>query len=388
AVNLVAVRAHHDKLDALGVEAHADHVQEAADRVTRVDGQAQRVGGLLQARQPVLVGLGRREPAAAPVEDHQRDEHQHHRPRAVQVGGGEQDAEDAVDGRASEPAQPDDRGQADHDEGGKGEQRRRQDRLEEVEGVDLAAVLEPDDQVAGEGEGDEQHGWLHPSRPRLAPVLVVGQRTGAEAEAEQQRREQDDRRHREPLVVRLTNYCHTPYQFDPYQLEPYQLEPSNWPYPLEPYQFDPYQLEPYQFDPYQLDPYQLDPYQFEPTQSTPTKPSGSHRRSCAVSRPPTTVRAGSSAWTRTLPRLRSRLPRPLERSRPWLASPAGAVNVALNASPTPAPTAIGSSEATGRAVAASACLTWSGVRVGVADSMSATDPDTIPVAIDVPLPRR
>ena len=143
-------------------------------------------------------------------------------------------------------------GQPDHDEGGKGEQRRRQDRLEEVEGVDLAAVLEPDDQVAGEGEGDEQHGWLHPSHPRLAPVLVVGKRTGAEAEAEQQRREQDDRRHREPLVVRLTNYCHTPYQFDPYQLEPYQLEPSNWPYQLEPYQFDPYQLEPYQLEPYQV----------------------------------------------------------------------------------------------------------------------------------------
>jgi hypothetical protein len=49
---------------------------------------------------------------------------------------------------------------------------------------------------------------------------------------------------------------------------------------------------------------------------------------------------------------------------------------------------MGSLEAASLAVAASAYLTRSGVKLGLAWSISATTPDTTPVAMEVPLPRR
>ena len=58
------------------------------------------------------------------------------------------------------------------------------------------------------------------------------------------------------------------------------------------------------------------------------------------------------------------------------------------ASTTPAPTAIGSVDAAWRAVAVRANLTRSGEHDGLACSIRATEPDTTPVDIDVPLPLR
>ena len=67
---------------------------------------------------------------------------------------------------------------------------------------------------------------------------------------------------------------------------------------------------------------------------------------------------------------------------PFLAS------AVLAASTRPAPTSEGSSEASGRAAATSACLSRSGVSSGWACRARAAAPDTTAGAIDVPLPCR
>src|SRR5207237_738810 len=106
---------------------------------------------------------------------------------------------------------------------------------------------------------------------------------------------------------------HAPYHDEPYQDEPYQEEPSGWPYHDEPYRDEPYHDE---------------PYQDAPVHEAVVNRIGFQTRSWAVSVPERTVPQRLLRRTRTVPRLRSRLPNPLERSRPWLARPAGAAKLA------------------------------------------------------------
>src|SRR4051794_17280833 len=87
------------------------------------------------------------------------------------------------------------------------------------------------------------------------------------------------------------------------------------------------------------------------------------------------------------PRLSDRLPRPLEPPRPSFASP-DVADIAVEPLINPLPTARGSGDAVGRAVDISMYLTRSGSSEGLAESMSATSPDTAAVAIEVPEPRR
>src|SRR4030095_4513600 len=106
---------------------------------------------------------------------------------------------------------------------------------------------------------------------------------------------------------------------------------------------------PYQVTRFQRLTSQVEMYQLEGTQGTPVSPPGFQSRSWAVRVAPRTgprpVPSGWSPGTCTDPRLRARLPWPLERARPWLATPAGAEKAAALASTTPDPTAIGAVEA-------------------------------------------
>src|SRR5207253_9111740 len=118
-------------------------------------------------------------------------------------------------------------------------------------------------------------------------------------------------------------YSQAPYQREPYQREPYQRDPSNWPYQRDPYQRDP-SGSLYQRDPYQREPAKSVTSHVSGDQMLVVYTSGFQRSSWAVCVPLTTVPSGSFSATRTVPRLRSRLPIPLERATPWLATPARA----------------------------------------------------------------
>ena len=123
-------------------------------------------------------------------------------------------------------------------------------------------------------------------------------------------------------------------------------------------------------------------------QSPLTKPTGSHRTSCAVSRPDSTTGTSPPVSTRTVPRASARLPSPSDFGRSVFAPPVGARVAAAYASSSPVPTAMGSVSAAGRAVTRNDCLIASGVARGCACTARAAAPDTIAADIDVPLPCR
>src|SRR4051795_7553061 len=174
-----------------------------------------------------------------------------------------------------------------------------------------------------------------------------------------------------------------PNQLPPNQLPPNQSPPNQ----LPPNQLPPNQLPPNQLPPNQLPPNQLPPNQFPPNQFPPLV---SRSPSVAVRLPLlalSTVLLASSRTTPTVPRLSAIEPVPVEGATPTLATPGSAVSAAPP-STIPLPTAIGSVDASWRAVCASMNLMRSGDSVGFAEIICATSPVTTAVAIDVPEPRR
>src|SRR5581483_9919693 len=154
-------------------------------------------------------------------------------------------------------------GEGDGDEAGEGEDHRSERGLEQVEGLDVVAVLEADDEVARRDQQAGQRRQRPPGRHVGPEHRRVGRRQAGEGQRQHGHELGDRSRHGGRCAAPAGCHCYSqaPYQLDPYQFEPYQFEPLGWPYQLEPYQLDPYQFEPYQLDPYQFEPYQFDPYQ-------------------------------------------------------------------------------------------------------------------------------
>jgi hypothetical protein len=166
-----------------------------------------------------------------------------------------------------------------------------------------------------------------------------------------------------------------PLQVLPLQVDPDQVEPDQ----VLPLQVDPDQVEPDQVDPLKTPPFQaLAVFSAEATPALQACP----KMSCS----PVSATPPRDTWLS--PRACSSEPVPSAAGKDWSEPPGTRLRTAAAVCTSPDPTKFSFELLMSVAVLVSSAFTWSGERPGRTLSTSATTPETMAAACEVPEPRR